>query len=58
MKMQDGTIAMWGNDTVETRYIVLMVVLLIGLYIQLCIGWGERIEWLQSLSQSESQFLE
>lgn len=47
---------MWGNDRVNPWYVVLMVVLLVGLYTQLLIGWGERIEWLQSLSPSEYRF--
>ena len=47
---------MLGNDYVSPRYIVLMVVLLLGLYAQLLYGWRERIEWLQSLSPSEYLF--
>lgn len=47
---------MLGNDYVSPWYIVLMSVLLLGLYAQLLYGWGERIEWLQSLSPSEYLF--
>ena len=47
---------MYGTEQVHLIYKVVLVLLLLGFYTQLMYGWGERIEWLQSLSPSEYLF--
>lgn len=48
---------MEGNDKVNTLYILAIVISVIIYYGLLMNGWGERIEWLQSLSPGYDTFL-
>lgn len=48
---------MLGNESVNIRYIVLLILCVIVYYGLLLNGWGERIEWLQSLSIGYEPFL-
>ena len=47
---------MYGNEPVDKRAYVAIILLLVFFYGNLLAGWGERIEWLQSLSPSEYLF--
>lgn len=49
---------MWGNDTVHPKYIAMLTVFLIVMYALWLDGWGKRIEWLQSISNSDYHVLE
>lgn len=48
---------MHGNDSVDKRAYVVILVMLVFYYGALMIGTKDRIEWLQSLSPSEYRFL-
>ena len=48
---------MHGNDSVDKRVYIAIILLLVFYYGALMLGTKDRIEWLQSLSPVEYRFL-